>query len=103
MRSTMISALLASSVSIAAAQVNVEEWWWSYPPENYTTDYADGYDPSFEICGGSCSNCREGAERCKSLQFSNICYEPEAGEICCEDIWGSKSNDMWIASRMDEY
>jgi hypothetical protein len=85
---SILAAVLASAASLAAAQANVEEFWWSYPAEN-VTEQLFGYDPEFEICGGSCEACDPQAKQCISREFSNICYEPSAGETCCEDVYGS--------------
>ncbi|KAF2731298.1 hypothetical protein EJ04DRAFT_514714 [Polyplosphaeria fusca] len=92
MLSTAVSALLVSSAAVASAQ----DFWWSYPPDNNYT--VPAYDPMFEICGTSCSDCRENATQCYSSEFTNICYEPQAAETCCQDIYGTACGEGYYCA-----
>jgi hypothetical protein len=86
----LLPTVLSGASFVAAQTTTAPEFWWSYPPgDNYTADNPQGYDPIFEVCGTSCSDCREGAKRCHADEFTNICYEPAAGETCCQDLYGT--------------
>lgn len=89
MRSPILPVILLSSASLIIAEEPAKEFWWSYAPENYTETARYGYDASFEVCGSSCSECREDAKQCWAEDYSNICYEPAYGETCCQDVYGT--------------
>ncbi|KAF2874744.1 hypothetical protein BDV95DRAFT_563515 [Massariosphaeria phaeospora] len=93
---TLIAALVVSSSSVVAAQ---QEFWWSFKP-NHTSD--EGYDPSFEICGTSCDGCDRSAKQCFSSEFANICYQPDQGESCCKDQYGTACVDGFYCAYNDK-
>ncbi|KAF2750567.1 hypothetical protein M011DRAFT_174483 [Sporormia fimetaria CBS 119925] len=93
-----IAVFLFSTATLVSAQ----EFWWSYPPENYTETHKYGYDPIFNKCGNSCEDCAEGAATCFASQAENICYEPKKGEQCCGDIYGSSCYPGYFCAYNDK-
>ncbi|KAH7123715.1 hypothetical protein B0J11DRAFT_615265 [Dendryphion nanum] len=99
-RSSSTTTTKSSSTTRAATAFTSTppEFWWSYNKENDTTS---GYEPVFEVCGDSCSDCADGAKRCHSDEFSNICYEPGLGETCCQDLYGTACNKGFYCAYND--
>lgn len=79
----MFALLFAAwALSQVAAQ---DQFFWSYKTDNTTSSY----EPLFEICGSSCSDCDPDAKACFAENWSNLCFEPKLGETCCKDQFGS--------------
>ncbi|KAF2681880.1 hypothetical protein K458DRAFT_406094 [Lentithecium fluviatile CBS 122367] len=70
---------------LAASTLAEEQFLWSYMPENTTRSY----EPLFQVCGSSCSDCDPAAKPCFAENWSNLCYEPKLGETCCQDQFGT--------------
>lgn len=82
---------IASFVASAGVVVAEDTFWWGFQPY----ESLESYDPIFEICGSNCSDCAPGARQCFAEDFANICYEPDLGESCCRDKYGSRFQVTW--------
>ncbi|KAF2636192.1 hypothetical protein P280DRAFT_473326 [Massarina eburnea CBS 473.64] len=77
-------------LALFASQVVGQNFYWSYQLDFNSTE---SYDPLFEVCGRSCSDCDKKADPCSSDEFANICYLPTNGETCCKDRFGTSCNE----------